>query len=101
MRYRRFQRLEFSRRSQDFGHQRLRILSLILLHTCWIVRVVPAEEVAEAYRDAGPEEGVACEGEVRVEGLIGGKAGISNFPLQDDGHNDPVDGHGFTEDDAG
>ena len=101
MRYRRFQPLEFSRRSQDFGHQRLRILNLILLHTCWIVGFIPAEEVAETYRDAGPEQGVSCECEVGVEGLVGGEAGISDFTLQDDGHDDSVDGHGFTEDDAG
>ena len=79
----------------------MRIPNLRLPHTCWIIGAVPAEEVAEAYRDAGPEEGVACEGEVGVEGLVGGKAGITDFPLQDDGHDDPVDGHGFTEDDAG
>lgn len=61
-----------------------------------IVMSVPAEEVAEANRDAGPEERVASEGALSPVGTEG--ALVSDFSLEDDGHDDTVDGDGLTED---
>lgn len=58
---------------------------------------VPAEEVGEADGDAGPEQRVAREGALRV---VGAALGFVDLPLQDDGHDDSVDGHGLAEDNA-
>lgn len=60
--------------------------------------VVPAGQVGEPDSDARPEQCVAAEHKLRV--VIGCVFGAVHLSLQDDGHDNAIDGHGFAHDNA-
>ena len=63
-------------------------------------KILPTEQVGEAYRDSGPEKCVAAvHDDVWVEGLI--SFVLIDLALKDNCHNNTVDSHGLTEDDTG
>lgn len=61
------------------------------------MEIVPAEEIAEANRDACPEERVTTEHDlVRVFSVS--HCHLVDLSLQDNCHDDTIDGHCLTED---
>ena len=60
----------------------------------------PAHEVGEATCYSRAEDGIAREHGILVVHAIAIRVRVLNFCLEDDSHNDTIDGHGFTENDA-
>lgn len=84
--------------SLDSERQQSHSLSPIHPRKCCLRGFVPAKKITEAYRDARPEQRVACEGTLIV--YLALRALIAYLSLKDDGHDDSVNGDGFAEDDT-
>ena len=91
--------------NQDL-HKRVRILSVSdSTSGTWYSNAnsrvsvkVPAEEVTEAYWDTGPKECISCKS--TLSPICAKWALIAYFSLKNDCHDDTVDSHGFTENNA-